>query len=271
MTLSYDHLISFTLSVALHLLGMLLLGRAATQHAEEHADIAPELQLTSVQLTLSEVEAAAPGAPSAPAQPEVPPLALPEPEPLPPQELPEKPDFTEVLPEPLPEPMPEPVVEPPPLPAPEPQPEPPPEPPPPAPEPPPEPPKPQPAPPAPQPVTTEPTPPTPPPSVESDGAIGDGGAAGRVDAQPSLDYAIRPVYPLGARQRGEEGSVVLDVKVAANGRASGVTLVTSSGFPALDRAAERAAAQARFNPAMRGGRPVESTARLTLVFRLRDL
>ena len=126
MTLSYDHLISFTLSVALHLLGMLLLGRAATQHAEEHADIAPELQLTSVQLTLSEVEAAAPGAPSAPAQPEVPPLALPEPEPLPPQELPEKPDFTEVLPEPLPEPVPEPVVEPPPLPAPEPQPEPPP-------------------------------------------------------------------------------------------------------------------------------------------------
>ena len=97
MTLSYDHLISFTLSVALHLLGMLLLGRAAIQHAEEHADIAPELQLTSVQLTLSEV-AAAPGAPSTPAQPEVPPLALPNRNPLPPQELPEKPDFTEVLP-----------------------------------------------------------------------------------------------------------------------------------------------------------------------------
>jgi protein TonB len=106
--------------------------------------------------------------------------------------------------------------------------------------------------------------------VASDGAIGDGGAAGRVDAQPSLDHAIRPVYPLGARQRGEEGTVVLDVNVAASGRASDVTLVTSSGFPALDRAAERAAAQARFTPAMRGGRPVESTARLTLVFRLRE-
>lgn len=72
MTFSYDHLISFTLSVALHLLGMLLLGHAAIQRAEEYADTAPELQVTSVQLTLSEIEAATPGAPAAPAQPEVP-------------------------------------------------------------------------------------------------------------------------------------------------------------------------------------------------------
>lgn len=46
MTFSYDHLISFTLSVALHLLGMLLLGHAAIQRAEEYADTAPELQVT---------------------------------------------------------------------------------------------------------------------------------------------------------------------------------------------------------------------------------
>jgi len=108
------------------------------------------------------------------------------------------------------------------------------------------------------------------PSVESEASAGDGGAAGHIDAQPSLDRAIRPVYPLGARRRGEEGTVVLDVRVAADGRAVGVTLIRSSGFPELDRAAERAAAQARFNPATRGGRPVESAARLTLVFRLRE-
>ncbi len=268
MTFSYDHLISFTLSAALHLLGLLLLGRAALQHAEEPADTAPELLLTSVQLTLSETEPLAPGAASAPAQPEVPPLAIPEPEPLPPKELPAKPDFTEALPDlplPPPEPLPDPKVEPAPDPAPEPPPTP--KPPPPAPV------APQPRP-APQPAaadTAPPAPPTPLPSIESEESAGDGGAAGRIDAQPSLDRAIRPIYPLGARRRGEEGTVVLDVKVADDGRAGGVTLVRSSGFPELDRAAERAAAQARFNPATRGGRPVESAARLTLVFRLRDL
>lgn len=260
MTFSYDHLISFMLSAALHLLGLLLLGRAALQHADEPADRAPELLLTSVQLTLSETEPFAPGAASAPAQPAVPPLAIPEPEPLQPQELPAKPDFTEALPDlplPPPEPVSAPKAEPPPMPKP----------------PPPAPVAPQPRP-APQPPAADPArpaPPTPLPSVESEESAGDGGAAGRIDAQPSLDRAIRPVYPLGARRRGEEGTVVLDVRVAADGRAGGVTLILSSGFPELDRAAERAAAQARFNPATRGGRPVESAARLTLVFRLRDL
>jgi len=47
--------------------------------------------------------------------------------------------------------------------------------------------------------------------------------------------------------------------------------VSSSGFPELDRAAERAAAQARFKPGTRDGRPIDSAARLTLIFRLRDL
>jgi protein TonB len=268
MTFSHDHLISFTLSAALHLLGMLLLGRAALQRADAPADIAPELQLTSVRLTLSETEPLAPGAASAPAQPEVPQLAIPEPERQPPQELPEKPDFTEALPDlplPPPEPLPEPKVEPAPVPAPEP---------PPVPSPPPPAPVAQAPRPAPQPAAATPPQTIPPPllpCVESDRAAGDGGAAGRLDAQPSLDRAIRPVYPLGARRRGEEGTVVLDVRVAADGRADGVTLVRSSGFPELDRAAERAAAQARFNPATRGGHPVESAARLTLVFRLRDL
>ena len=65
--------------------------------------------------------------------------------------------------------------------------------------------------------------------------------------------------------------MILDVSVAADGSASGVALVSSSGFPELDRAAERAAAQARFKPGTRDGRPIGSAARLTLIFRLRDL
>lgn len=255
-----DHLVCFTLSAAVHLAGLLLLGVAANRPPDETADTVPELLIASVQLTLSEAEPAAPGAVAAPAQPEAPPLAMPEPEPEPPQQMPEKQDFADVLPD-LPLPPPEPDPEPQPAPVPDPPPAP--RPPPPAPVPP--------RPPAAPPAPAEPAPPTPGPSVESSEAAGDGGAAGHVDARPSLDRPIRPVYPLGARRRGEEGTVVLDVKVAADGRASGVTLVRSSGFAELDRSAERAAAQARFNPATRGGHPVESAARLTLVFRLRDL
>jgi len=65
--------------------------------------------------------------------------------------------------------------------------------------------------------------------------------------------------------------VILDATVTAEGHASNVTIVTSSGFPDLDRAAERAVLQARFKPGTRNGRPTTSAARLTLIFRLLDL
>ena len=63
---------------------------------------------------------------------------------------------------------------------------------------------------------------------------------------------------------------MLDVTVTAEGRARSVSLVSSCGFAELDGAAERAAAQARFKPGTRNGSPVESAARLTIIFRLRD-
>ena len=97
-----------------------------------------------------------------------------------------------------------------------------------------------------------------------------GGSLGRVDAHPSLERAIQPNYPIGARRRGEEGTVILDVSVTAEGHASKVSLVTSSGFPDLDAAAERAVSQARFKPGASDGHPVDSDARLTIIFRLRD-
>jgi protein TonB len=91
-----------------------------------------------------------------------------------------------------------------------------------------------------------------------------------VDGHPSLERAIKPIYPIGARRRGEEGTVILDVTVDEDGRAAKVSLISSCGFPDLDRAAERAAAAARFKPGTRDNKPVESAARLTLIFRLRD-
>jgi len=91
----------------------------------------------------------------------------------------------------------------------------------------------------------------------------------RVDAPPKPQRAIRPDYPRGARQRGEQGDVVLEIKVGADGTVDRVSVVASCGHPELDGAAVRAAKAARFTPAKAGGRSVSSTARLTLTFRLR--
>jgi protein TonB len=91
----------------------------------------------------------------------------------------------------------------------------------------------------------------------------------RVDAPPRPRRAIRPDYPKGSRQRGEQGDVVLEIRVGADGLVDGVSVVASSGYPELDDAAVRAAKAARFSPARAGRESVASAARLTLTFRLR--
>ncbi len=90
----------------------------------------------------------------------------------------------------------------------------------------------------------------------------------KINAPPSPKKAIKPDYPRGARQRGEEGDVVIELHLSARGRVERVSIVTSSGFPELDDAALRAIKSARFTPAKRGDASVPSTARMTLTFRL---
>ena len=91
----------------------------------------------------------------------------------------------------------------------------------------------------------------------------------RVDAPPSPRKAIKPKYPKGARQRGEQGDVVMEIDVTAEGRVGGFRIVSSSGFPELDEEAVKAVRAARFVPAKRDRRAVASTARITLTFRLK--
>ncbi len=91
----------------------------------------------------------------------------------------------------------------------------------------------------------------------------------QVDKPPSPRKAIRPDYPKESRQAGEEGDVVLEIRVTAKGRVDAVQVITSSGFSRLDEAAIRAAQSARFTPAQSDGRAVASTARLTLTFKLK--
>ena len=91
----------------------------------------------------------------------------------------------------------------------------------------------------------------------------------RLDAPPKPRRNIKPDYPKGARQRGEQGDVVLEIRVNAEGMVDGVKVAVSSGFAELDEAAIKAARTARFSPARSGHDAVASTARLKLQFKLK--
>lgn len=83
------------------------------------------------------------------------------------------------------------------------------------------------------------------------------------------DGTIRVVYPALSRRLGEEGVVVLRIRVEADGRISAAAVLQSSGFPRLDEAARRGALGGRMRPAMRGDTPVAMSFRLPVQFVLR--
>jgi protein TonB len=104
-------------------------------------------------------------------------------------------------------------------------------------------------PPAPVPVAP-PAPPTPAPVVAAP-------APAPVAATPPsahADYLHNPApeYPDFARRRGWEGTVVLRVRVRANGAPSEIQIEQSSGRDVLDTAARQAVARWTFVPAKRG-------------------
>lgn len=222
-------------------------------------DALAQLDLTSVELSFADMEddsaAAIPSLPSAAAEPE-PERRPPEPERPPEVESPQKalPPDLEAMKLPDPEPAAAPMETPPP-------PEPPKQ------EHPPQEPEPQ------RPELEKPEPEKPKemprPAAAASSAPAAAPRQGRVDAPPSPRRNIRPDYPKGARQRGEQGDVLLEIVVSASGAVGDVRVASSSGFPELDEAAVRAVKAARFSPARRGGRPVSSSARITLTFRLK--
>lgn len=86
------------------------------------------------------------------------------------------------------------------------------------------------------------------------------------DARPLAPIA--PAYPAAALRAREEGSVLLQVQVDAQGRAGDIRVVESSRSRDLDRAARDAVRDARFDPAMRNGRAIASTVNVPVDFRL---
>ena len=78
-----------------------------------------------------------------------------------------------------------------------------------------------------------------------------------------------PVYTEEARHLGIQGEVALSVIFEANGAIKVLGVVKSLGH-GLDQAAQQAAAQIRFKPALRNGKPTDFPATLRIEFRLAD-
>ncbi len=77
-----------------------------------------------------------------------------------------------------------------------------------------------------------------------------------------------PKYPPLSRRLGEEGKVLLKVRVSPNGQPTIVELERSSSFERLDEAARQTVARWRFVPAKRGDEAVEASVIVPIVFRL---
>lgn len=91
-----------------------------------------------------------------------------------------------------------------------------------------------------------------------------------VAARFDADYLQnpKPVYPPMSRRLGEEGKVILRVRVGAQGASLAVDIRQSSGHPRLDEAARAAVEKWRFVPARQGGEAVEATVLVPLHFTL---
>jgi len=77
-----------------------------------------------------------------------------------------------------------------------------------------------------------------------------------------------PHYPPTSLSFEEEGTSRIRFEVGADAKLTEATLVKSSGFPRLDKAALKALSQCAFKPAVKDGKPVESTLTVDFVWSL---
>jgi protein TonB len=106
------------------------------------------------------------------------------------------------------------------------------------------------------PVVTAPPPPPPPEPLTA--AIG---RAGYLNNPP-------PSYPPLAARQHWEGTVVLHIRVLANGRAEAVEIQKSSGHEALDDEAVKTVRTWSFVPSKRGETPIDGWATVPIEFKL---
>lgn len=88
----------------------------------------------------------------------------------------------------------------------------------------------------------------------------------------NADYLSNPPphYPMTARRRGVEGTVLVRAEVAASGECLRAELKKSSGAEVLDHAALEAVKKWRFVPAKRGSQAVVAWVEVPITFKLEN-
>jgi protein TonB len=110
---------------------------------------------------------------------------------------------------------------------------------------------------------------SPPPTRASLGGGGQESAPMRVqEATPLYRRNPVPEYPLIARRRGYQGTVVLEVLVSRDGKVKELNLSASSGHSVLDQAALASVKGWLFDPGTRGGEKVEMWVKVPVRFEL---
>lgn len=113
-----------------------------------------------------------------------------------------------------------------------------------------------------------------PPAWETSTLLGDGSVGASEIVGDRLKPALGehgnapPGYPPTSVQLGEQGVVVVRMRISPDGLVTEVEVVQSSGYARLDDAARAALARWHFTPAVQNGEAVESVQDLPIRFRL---
>jgi len=94
--------------------------------------------------------------------------------------------------------------------------------------------------------------------------------ARHVDKHPKAIGKVEPVYPEEAKRRNIEGTLKLMLKIDDLGRVLSAEVVEATPPGVFDEAALEAFREARFQPAMKDGRPVRYQAYIRVDFKLED-
>lgn len=88
-------------------------------------------------------------------------------------------------------------------------------------------------------------------------------------ATPNYKKNSPPTYPLLARRRNYEGTVLLDVLVRRDGTVGSIKLARSSGHETLDQSAIRGVRKWTFHPGKRGDEELEMWVTIPIRFQLK--
>ncbi len=91
-----------------------------------------------------------------------------------------------------------------------------------------------------------------------------------VEAAPLYQQNPKPEYPLLARRRNWQGTVILSVVVSVEGRGTSIRIHRSSGYGMLDKSALQAVSSWSFRPGIKGATPFEMEVLVPVHFTLHN-